>query len=751
MRKIFYILLIIFTLTLSSCSLGGLFNKNKEDKVVNLIVEYKIYEVDKVSEKPLSGNQIEVGKNYDIVFNVKSFKPIQDNLKRKDMPVLKIKVNLNQYDDEDVNAKNLIGRPMSDGGFEFETKYDDFWEAKTIIGKDHAPNLSDNKFRIRADRVLNAFDENSITLSFEMEGYDIKLNSADLFKIDLDVNKGEYIFNQMNNYEENNYFIAKVKFPETPIPKIKITYYEDSNKRKIMYEEVFERSANSNNDYVEFNHIEMITKSYYNSDHPNDSQMREIEEKILNGEFDNYFIKIKAFGSNNYIEKEFEFYFIDYQTLINESKSELNSKLVNYVKLNDELNQIYNSIINKSVELVDKYNFRDIDYLLNQAIKEINEYRHNKMILEGVENAKKTLTFKLTTYIKSIDEIKDVYVTIINKYVSKINQDTYLNYDDIYKSSISEINEAYEDEMLILNIEKAKNEFKEDVIKYINNGNLNYNDFKSSIDFAVKEINKDNYLDYTFLFEEIINKIDIIYEKEQTLKIINYTYEQLLYENKYSKDNYLELRKTKNQSLYNIDYINDVDSLISYRKDVLNELNNIKGIKVEHSELNNTEIEGKYKIFKDKSLSEEVSINKPLKENQVYYYEVIFNLTNLKEKLKSTLFSKETVNVGVEIMFNNIIGKIISANFPLNKDEELEFTKSSSNYSGNFNLRKNISREELRIVFEVSTFNYYEMDIAEAIEINFKDNSSSEKYYLYFNNSKRYLVFVDYPIFEEKM
>ncbi|MFH5881293.1 hypothetical protein [Liberiplasma polymorphum] len=296
-------LAIMFMLTLFITILGGCGNDEKEKIFIDMT--YEIFEFPIVDNAPNQKPEIHVGKRYVLYFNV-DLTNLTDTLSKKflwreeESAEVTIRVSLGELDDTEINLINSINTP--DGAFKYNNLGNGIWEAKFVVTKGSAPDFSKTPFNIWIDTIgLDLVNTQLITVSMETENKRIIINNSDDYAITLQLKAGDFEFTKENLTQYSD-FTARLTIPKEA-SNITFIYYTSSNKNI----SVGQVNYLNTGEPLLFDFAEHLAKLYYNVVEPTTQQVLTIRNKIINNEYDNYYLRIEADGGKNYINQIFEF------------------------------------------------------------------------------------------------------------------------------------------------------------------------------------------------------------------------------------------------------------------------------------------------------------------------------------------------------------------------------------------------------------------------------------------------------------
>jgi hypothetical protein len=307
MKKIMITMLsIILGINLIACQDDG------EKENVYIDMAYEIYEFPRLIEElpQTSSATLSVGKKYVIYFDVDftqlinslgwSWNPWYAPWRSEEIEVT-INVSLGAIDDREVNLLNGVNTP--DGGFPYYEIESGKWQAKFTLSKRvDAPDLSKTPFNIWVYSVGNESSMQIIKVTMTADNKNIMINSAEEYALTINLQKGNFAFSKEDNLVQNIDYTGTIIAP-VEANKVTFTYYTSNTKNTTfgMIEIINTGSP------MQFDYAYHLARLYYSVEEPTISQVLNTKNRILQGDFSNYLVKIEADGGVNYNNTSFEY------------------------------------------------------------------------------------------------------------------------------------------------------------------------------------------------------------------------------------------------------------------------------------------------------------------------------------------------------------------------------------------------------------------------------------------------------------
>jgi hypothetical protein len=310
MKKITTLILIVFGLfTLMAC-------KNNTNDDVFVDIKYDLYEFPFATEQEaLAYPELFVGQRYVLYFDI-DFANFQNTLKGKfpcfngkvfcfgkeEIAHVKITVSLGAIDDQEINLINSTNIP--DGGFPYEPMGDGKWEATFVITKTKTVDFSKTPFNIWIDSVgLINMNNQTVRVSMTTNDRTIFLGSSKTYAITLFLQPGNFLFTKEDHITHFLNYTGTLMIP-SEATQVTFTYYSDNTKSVTLGSISYTNNQNN----INFDYAEHIARLFYGVEVPTLQQVLNIRNRILNKEFDNYFVKVQADGGQNFNTQYFEFH-----------------------------------------------------------------------------------------------------------------------------------------------------------------------------------------------------------------------------------------------------------------------------------------------------------------------------------------------------------------------------------------------------------------------------------------------------------
>lgn len=262
-------------------------------------VDYTLYETPRNSNEKVIGNTLAIGQKYVIYFDA-NFPNIVRHLGNE--VEITMTVELGVIDDHDVNYSKGKNRP--EGGLAYQIAGEGAYFARVIVEDGKAPALKKTPFYLNVTSESGKLE--TVRLNFYVNGEQLLINNQNEFRLNLNFVQYKVDFS-IANLTQYHDFTGLITVPPF-VPRVYFNYYSEArNAETYIGGFYYQIDGDAEESAVSFDYADHLASLEHDTLDPTELETEMMRERIVDGEFSNYSVRIIAMGHGYYESSYFEY------------------------------------------------------------------------------------------------------------------------------------------------------------------------------------------------------------------------------------------------------------------------------------------------------------------------------------------------------------------------------------------------------------------------------------------------------------